>query len=182
MMTTDYPDMVDENQGPAILAATLTVTIAALITTVTRMYVRIGMIRNVGWDVRNYLLECHLFILISHQDYTMCFAMLLVNCFDLHDVSKANKSSVCNRPGNHNTGGPFWRWTPQTVHRRGGLRKRVQTQFYFSAILSFCHLFSQDLGWLLLVTGSRTEAIQTDNHWHNGSVSLQVCLDMERQG
>lgn len=64
MMGTDYPDMVDENQGPAILAATLTVTIAALITTVTRMYVRIVMIRNVGWDVRNCLRECQLVIVL----------------------------------------------------------------------------------------------------------------------
>lgn len=41
----------DERQGPVILGATLTVTIAALITTVARLYVRAGVIRNVGWDV-----------------------------------------------------------------------------------------------------------------------------------
>jgi hypothetical protein len=40
-----------ENQGPIILGATLTVTIAALITFIMRMYVRVRMIRNVGWDV-----------------------------------------------------------------------------------------------------------------------------------
>jgi hypothetical protein len=41
-----------EDQGPVVLGATLTVTIVALITMVTRLYVRIKMIRNVGWDVR----------------------------------------------------------------------------------------------------------------------------------
>jgi hypothetical protein len=40
----------DEDQGPVILGATLTVTAAALITMLTRLYVRIRMIRNVGWD------------------------------------------------------------------------------------------------------------------------------------
>lgn len=41
----------DENEGPTILGATLTVTIAALITTAARLYVRAKLIRNVGWDV-----------------------------------------------------------------------------------------------------------------------------------
>ncbi|KAG9202472.1 hypothetical protein G6514_004208 [Epicoccum nigrum] len=50
----------NENQGPVILGATLTVTIAALITITTRLYVRLLMIRNVGWD-----------------DYVMISAMLL---------------------------------------------------------------------------------------------------------
>ncbi|KAH9877338.1 hypothetical protein IAQ61_002703 [Plenodomus lingam] len=40
----------NEQQGPTILGATLTVTIAALITMITRLYVRIKLIRNVGWD------------------------------------------------------------------------------------------------------------------------------------
>jgi len=43
-----------------ILGATLTVTIAALLTTVARLYVRLKMIRNIGWD-----------------DYVMVFAMAL---------------------------------------------------------------------------------------------------------
>lgn len=51
----------DEDQGPVILGATLTVTIAALITMATRLYVRVRMIRNVGWD-----------------DYVMITAMVLV--------------------------------------------------------------------------------------------------------
>jgi hypothetical protein len=54
--------MADENQGPVILGSTLTVTIAALITMVTRLYVRVRMIRNVGWD-----------------DYVMISAMVLVS-------------------------------------------------------------------------------------------------------
>ncbi|KAJ8109136.1 hypothetical protein OPT61_g7681 [Boeremia exigua] len=53
-------DAAREDQGPVILGATLTVTIAALITMVTRLYVRIHMIRNVGWD-----------------DYVMISAMVL---------------------------------------------------------------------------------------------------------
>ncbi|KAH6638847.1 hypothetical protein C7974DRAFT_304331 [Boeremia exigua] len=43
-------DVPIENQGPNILGATLTVTIAAFITMATRLYVRVYMIRNVGWD------------------------------------------------------------------------------------------------------------------------------------
>ncbi|KAJ4983126.1 integral membrane family protein [Stagonosporopsis vannaccii] len=50
----------NEDQGPVILGATLTVTIAALITMATRLYVRVRMIRNVGWD-----------------DYVMISAMVL---------------------------------------------------------------------------------------------------------
>jgi hypothetical protein len=47
----DFPVRPNENEGPTILGATLTVTIAAFITLIARMYVRIKMIRNVGWDV-----------------------------------------------------------------------------------------------------------------------------------
>jgi hypothetical protein len=118
MMGTDYPEMVDENKGPAILAATLTVTVAAVITMVTRMYVRIGMIRNVGWDVRNCLRKCQLSILMCRQDYVMCFAMLLVyHSYSMHGVSKANKSSVCSWPGTHNSRGSIGRWTTQALHQ-----------------------------------------------------------------
>lgn len=56
------PNVPNEDQGPVILGATLTVTIAALITMATRLYVRIHMIRNVGWD-----------------DYVMISAMVLVS-------------------------------------------------------------------------------------------------------
>lgn len=47
----DVPMRPYENQGPTILGATLTVTILAVATTIARLYVRIRMIRNVGWDV-----------------------------------------------------------------------------------------------------------------------------------
>jgi hypothetical protein len=39
-----------ENHGPKILGITLAVTIIALLTFITRFYVRIRLIRNVGWD------------------------------------------------------------------------------------------------------------------------------------
>jgi hypothetical protein len=41
----------DINEGPTILGVTLSVTTVALISTIARFYVRIRMIRNVGWDV-----------------------------------------------------------------------------------------------------------------------------------
>ncbi|KAF2708626.1 hypothetical protein K504DRAFT_380309 [Pleomassaria siparia CBS 279.74] len=46
--TSAYPN---ENQGPTILVATFVVTIVAFITFATRLFVRIKMIRNLGWDV-----------------------------------------------------------------------------------------------------------------------------------
>ncbi|KAI4916638.1 uncharacterized protein J4E92_009142 [Alternaria infectoria] len=49
-----------EDQGPTILASTLTVTVVAVLTTIARFYVRVKMIRNVGWD-----------------DYVMLLAMTL---------------------------------------------------------------------------------------------------------
>lgn len=49
-----------EDEGPRILGATLTITLLALVTMVARLYVRIRMIRNVGWD-----------------DYFMTFTMAL---------------------------------------------------------------------------------------------------------
>jgi hypothetical protein len=51
-----------EDAGPTILGATLTVTLAALATVGMRLFVRINMIRNVGWD-----------------DYVMISAMVLVS-------------------------------------------------------------------------------------------------------
>ncbi|KAK3325056.1 hypothetical protein B0H66DRAFT_547317 [Apodospora peruviana] len=44
------PSNPDEDDGPRILAATITVTAAALISLCTRLYVRLVMIRNHGWD------------------------------------------------------------------------------------------------------------------------------------
>lgn len=56
--TSIYPF---ENGGPTILGATLTVTVFALLTLIVRLYVRIRMIKNLGWD-----------------DYIMIVAMMLV--------------------------------------------------------------------------------------------------------
>ncbi|KAF1975454.1 hypothetical protein BU23DRAFT_458233 [Bimuria novae-zelandiae CBS 107.79] len=49
-----------DNDGPRILGVVLAITIFALITMVARLFVRVKLIRNVGWD-----------------DYCMSFAMLL---------------------------------------------------------------------------------------------------------
>jgi hypothetical protein len=49
----------DYNQGPKLLAATLVVTGAALISVVARMWVRKIIIQSVGWD-----------------DYFICAAMV----------------------------------------------------------------------------------------------------------
>lgn len=43
-------DQPDINNGPKLLAATLVVTIAALISVLARMWVRKIMIKSVGWD------------------------------------------------------------------------------------------------------------------------------------
>jgi hypothetical protein len=51
MKQTGAPVSLDDNRGPTILGATMTVTIAALITFSARLYVRIYMIKSVGWDV-----------------------------------------------------------------------------------------------------------------------------------
>ena len=61
MATATDQGVPNEDQGPVILGATLTVTIAALITMITRLYVRVAIIRNMGWD-----------------DYVMISAMVLV--------------------------------------------------------------------------------------------------------
>jgi hypothetical protein len=45
------PNWPDENSGPAILGSTLMITSLALITLITRLYVRASIIRNLGWDV-----------------------------------------------------------------------------------------------------------------------------------
>lgn len=41
-----------EDDGPRLLGAVLGITLFALVTMVARLYVRIRLIRNVGWDVR----------------------------------------------------------------------------------------------------------------------------------
>lgn len=41
----------EDNEGSRILAATIATTVPAFITVVMRLFVRLGMIHNVGWDV-----------------------------------------------------------------------------------------------------------------------------------
>ncbi|KAF2496333.1 hypothetical protein BU16DRAFT_609132 [Lophium mytilinum] len=60
MATPPIPNYPNENAGPTILATCGTVTALALITLAIRLFVRIRMIRNVGWD-----------------DYTMIVAVAL---------------------------------------------------------------------------------------------------------
>jgi hypothetical protein len=42
----------DENYGPKLVAATSVVTVVALISVILRLWVRIGIIKSVGWDDR----------------------------------------------------------------------------------------------------------------------------------
>lgn len=58
----------DESRAVEILGATLTVTIAALITTIARMYVRIAMIKSVGWDVSDCAI---MFVFFWAKDVTL---------------------------------------------------------------------------------------------------------------
>jgi hypothetical protein len=65
-----------ENAGPAILVSTLLVVCIGLFTTLLRLYVRVVMIRNVGWDV-------------SDRNFSP-FRILLLNLFTgLHDVDRS---------------------------------------------------------------------------------------------
>ncbi|OCK79704.1 hypothetical protein K432DRAFT_59635 [Lepidopterella palustris CBS 459.81] len=50
MATTPVANYPNEDQGPTILASTLTVTVLALISLAIRLFVRVRLIRNVGWD------------------------------------------------------------------------------------------------------------------------------------
>lgn len=66
--TSDGPrgggaNLPDVNHGPRIIIATAITTFAALITVLARFYVRVYLIRNVGWD-----------------DYIMALTMLLSVC------------------------------------------------------------------------------------------------------
>jgi len=49
-MPPPLPSNPNEDDGARILAATLTVTVGALITYFARMYARIFLVRNLGWD------------------------------------------------------------------------------------------------------------------------------------
>ncbi|PVH91818.1 hypothetical protein DM02DRAFT_545072 [Periconia macrospinosa] len=54
-----------ENYGPTVLGVTITVTIIALITLIARLYVRVKMIRNVGWD--DYVMIAAMVVCIAEQ-------------------------------------------------------------------------------------------------------------------
>jgi hypothetical protein len=41
----------EDNEGSRILTATIATTALAFVTVVMRLFVRLGMIRNFGWDV-----------------------------------------------------------------------------------------------------------------------------------
>jgi hypothetical protein len=45
-------DMPDDNHGPRLIAATAVLTGFALVSVILRMWVRIGIIKSVGWDDR----------------------------------------------------------------------------------------------------------------------------------
>jgi len=67
----------NEDQGPVILGATLTVTIAALITMLTRLYVRIFMLRHTGWD--DYVMIAAMVLVSVHS--SLLFAATSTRCF-----------------------------------------------------------------------------------------------------
>jgi hypothetical protein len=77
MATATEEGVPNEDQGPVILGATLTVTIAALITMITRLYVRIRMIRNVGWDdyvmISAMILVCHLALIATTSSTSLLY-------------------------------------------------------------------------------------------------------------
>ncbi|OCL11955.1 hypothetical protein AOQ84DRAFT_313007 [Glonium stellatum] len=65
MATTSVVNYPNEDQGPTILAITLTVTSLALVTLIIRLFVRIRMIRNVGWD--DYMMVLAMALCIAGQ-------------------------------------------------------------------------------------------------------------------
>lgn len=62
----------EENEGPTVLAATLTVTSVAFIVVAARLWVRLGMIHSFGFDV-----SLHSLGLLGIFSYRM-FALALV--------------------------------------------------------------------------------------------------------
>lgn len=45
-------DQPDDNYGPKLVGATAVVTIFALISVILRLWVRVGIVKSVGWDDR----------------------------------------------------------------------------------------------------------------------------------
>lgn len=50
MSTTKPPPMGDEDRGPGMIATTIVVSVLADIVVCTRMWIRVRMIKQVGWD------------------------------------------------------------------------------------------------------------------------------------
>lgn len=61
----ESPAYPDENEGPRILGATLAATVLALLTLLVRLYVRVKVLRAVGWDVRAISLSLPQLLTIS---------------------------------------------------------------------------------------------------------------------
>lgn len=60
-----------EDEGPRMLVVTSTITILALLTIIVRLFVRIKMIRNVGWDV-SFISSCDHRFLTDDTRITPC--------------------------------------------------------------------------------------------------------------
>jgi hypothetical protein len=58
-------DQPDDNNGPKLIAATAVVTGFALISVILRLWVRVGIIKSVGWDDRFIVLAMVSRLLLS---------------------------------------------------------------------------------------------------------------------
>ena len=61
----------DVNKGPRIIIATTITTVCALVTVLARLYVRIGVIKNIGLDVSLTLLCYACYASFTNYDRTM---------------------------------------------------------------------------------------------------------------
>lgn len=90
----------NENEGPKILAATLTVTSIALISTIARLFVRLRMIRNVGWD--DYFMTFTMAVCVAGQGVIIpevhYGAGRHIDHIPPADFSKANKLNFITQP------------------------------------------------------------------------------------
>ncbi|RMZ67658.1 integral membrane [Pyrenophora seminiperda CCB06] len=89
-LRADAPMRPYENQGPTILASTLTVTIVAVLTTIARFHVRINMIRNMGWDC--IAGQCTVILQVVYG------AGKHIEYIDPHDFSNGMKLNFISQP------------------------------------------------------------------------------------
>ena len=139
-----------ENEGPNILAATLTVTIVALLTFATRLYVRLRIIRNVGWD-----------------DYVMAFVMVLVGRRAIHHLVGSDSVAVYCRPMSHHPRGLLWRWEAHLGYSVSPFFRVVQAQLHNTAHLPHCHMRRQNIHRFLPAALRRDPILQENNHRHH---------------